>query len=174
MQIDQKLTYNKDKITLLLSVTVPGEIILDAEKDAKEHHLVIKPDFHITLIGYATGQKIQEILLDKTEQEKEVIIEKIQSIANVFTWPYTFLSEYFYITKTYDSGEVRQSIISLVDLPDLEKFYKNLEGLIGRSFDIPFPHITLYTQSTEIKNTHAGIGIYSEREFQKLLPKKIS
>ncbi len=101
MQIDQKLTYNQDKITLLLSVTVPGEIILDAEKYAKEHNLVVKPDFHITLIGYATGQKIQEILLDKTEQEKEDIIEKIQSIANVFTWPYTLLFEYFYITKTH-------------------------------------------------------------------------
>jgi hypothetical protein len=173
MQIDQKLIYNQEKMTLLLHTTVSTESMQNIKKYAIHYRLIPKTEFHITIIGYAIGKKIQEIFSQKNEEEIRDVGKKIQIIANSFTWQYMILPENFYLTKTYGSGEVRQSIIALVDLPDLKPFYGELESLFGCSFTVPFPHVTIFTQSTESENIHSGIGIYSIEEFNTLSPKKL-
>ena len=174
-----RLTFDRHKITLLLDILLKDSDV-DVVKDiAEKEGLSRKIDFHITLIGSKTGQAILEKLSKLPEEEKEKVILSIEALANDFDWSYELIPEYYSISKKHKSGdeggeELRKSIIQPIALPDLALFYEKLNELIGSDFDIPFPHMTLFTTSTNEVTKLRGIGIYSEKEFEALNPERLT
>ena len=170
------LIFDREKATLLLSISAEDYAFHDVEKFAKQKKLLRKKEFHITLIGRETGETITEKIKNASSAEQEKILSKIQETSAGFSWNYSFLKEYYFISKTYyedKENEERQSVIQLFSLPDLIPFYKRLNHILGNIFEIPFPHLTLFTNSTREDKKLRGIGIYSEKQFYSLKPMKI-
>lgn len=153
-------------------ISIPNKI----EILAKNKGLSIKKDFHITVIWSRTGEKIQEILQNKNEKDKIEIIAKIKQIYESIDWKIDLSEDYYYIEKDYNKDwifEKRSSIVQLLRLIWLEEFYEKLNNLLWTNFEIPLPHITLYTTSTREDMRQRGIGVYSDKQFKELNPIKI-
>lgn len=141
---------------------------------AKKLGLLEKEEIHVTIIGSNTGKEILESLSGFNQKQKDEIWNKIVEIGKSFDWRITLKNEFFYIKKHYDSPkETRQSIIQIIWIDQLDKFYKKLNILLLTQFKIPFPHITLYTNSTIEATKFRGIGTYSKEQFDELMPQKI-
>lgn len=164
--MQNNLKFNKEKMTLILEVKLDESILDNLNDEASKKGLNKKEEFHTTLIGYSTGQKIISIGRDNIDSI-------IENIYQEFKWQFSPKNEFYYIEKDYPENEKRRSIIQVIDLPELPVFYKKMNETLGTNFEIPFPHTTLFTNSTNEENRYKGIGIYSKEEFNLLKPIKI-
>ena len=156
------IIFDDNKKTVLLHIK-KEDLDLDIVRNfALAENLFPKQEFHITIIGRETG----EILL-----KENLDFEKIKDLVKGINWNFDLTQEYYYITKQYSENEKRESIIQVVELPELSDFYVKLNGLTGQDFSFPFSHITLYTNSTKEENRLRGIGIYSKAEMEQLSPR---
>jgi hypothetical protein len=114
-----KLQFYTEKQTLLLelpNLNIPNPI----ERYAEKENFVQKSEFHITLVGNKTGL----ILIDAIENNN-FNSNKLLDLARKYKWNYKLNTELFHLQKDY--GEhVRDSLIHTIELPDLEKFYKDI------------------------------------------------
>lgn len=111
-----------------------------------------KNEYHITLIGYKTGQKLKKLLNSKRLAQLENLIKN-------FDFNYKILDNYFLIQKND-----KNSVIQIVESENIENFYKNLNSIFWTSFPIPFLHITIFWD---------WIGLYSQKDFNDLNPAKL-
>lgn len=163
------------KIATILLWFKKETINTNTKKDiAKKLGLLEKEEIHVTIIGSNTGKEIIEFLWKSNQKQKDEIWNKIVELCESFDWKITLKNEFFYIKKHYDSPkETRQSIIQIIWIAQLDKFYKKLNILLWTQFKVPFPHITLYTNSTIEATKFRGIGTYSKEQFDELIPKKV-
>lgn len=164
------LDLNNKTSTLLLRIDPELVNTVSLQDIADEKGLSEKDEFHITIIGSKTA----ESLLKLTNIDHKEIIALIDRLLQQFDWSFEFIPKYYFISKKYkEYGEARESIVQLIDLPDIKDFYKELNEFLGTSFDAPLPHLTLFTSSTKPENNLRGIGIYSEKQFRELNPEEI-
>jgi len=138
------------------------------EEFAKEKGMIEKTEQHITVVRSVMAKDVSS---------------KLRNLAEKIEWDYTAKPEFFYVTKEYDYPnpekpnevlkEKRESIIQMIDLIGLEEFYNELNKILSEKPDFPFPHVTLYTNSTRDEKKTRGIGIYSDSGFEKLKPERI-
>ena len=143
--------------------------------EAKANGLHEKTECHISVIVEKTARILREKIaqLENPEEMKEKII----TLFNSFGWEYKLtdtysLQEKFYSAKNLaDAGIAeepehnRKSIAQIVELPDMEKFYKELQAFLNIQLDIPPPHITVFAWSDYLLKATRGIGIYSQTDF---------
>lgn len=176
---EAELTFNEGMATLLLNMHPDQETFSWLKEKAVNEGLFQKSEFHITLIGRETGEIILTKLSNLAPEERERVLKQIDQLSSQFVWSFSQKPEYYYISKEYvdpeepNIEEERKSYIQVVDLPDLTPFYEKLNSLLNLNLEIPFPHITLFTESTLEKNRLRGIGIYSKDQFDSLNPQKI-
>ena len=175
--------FNQETGTLLLNIdsSIPNLELKKAE--AIKLGLSKKEEFHFTIIGSATGDKILKSLEGLSEVEKKKILDEINKLLELTNWKITLKPAIYHVQKEYndnktdESGSIisekRQSIVQIANIEGLNEFYKNLNLLLQQQFDIPFPHLTLYTTSTREDKMLRGIGIYSKIQFEDLNPIKI-
>ncbi|MFB6246904.1 MAG: hypothetical protein ABEI74_04925 [Candidatus Pacearchaeota archaeon] len=147
---------------------------------AKDKGLLKKDEFHITLIPRAVIEKIHGFISGLSEEKRNEYLDKIGSFLKKFDWNFSVRPEIYYVSKNYEekldeSGnpEKRESIIQLVDLPDLVGFYEELGNSLSVDFEMPLPHVTLFANSTIEDNKLRGIGIDSWEHFWSLNPVRI-
>lgn len=179
-----EINFDTETSTLILSIE-KNAVDLESKKNyATRYDLSRKNEFHLTVIGRDTGEKILKLLELLGEDEKIRILNQIQKTYELFEWKFTLKQEFYYLEKIYDDvidledlgtikPEKRKSIIQVAEIEDLSRFYKKLNLLLDTKFKIPFPHVTLYTTSTLEEKRLRGIGIYSKSQFEELKPKKI-
>ena len=177
------INFNPEKITLLLDIDNRFPNMEAKRVQAKELNLSSKAEFHLTIIGSNTGEKIKKSISLLEQSEREKILNKIYTLAESIKWSITLQNNFFYIEKEYteedpnDQGsliyEKRKSIIQMAEIKGLNDFYKQLNILLKETFDEPLPHITLYTTSTREDKRLRGIGIYSQKQLEKLDPQQI-
>lgn len=138
-----------------------------------------KDESHITIIGFRSGEKIKDALAVLPESERSTLVEKIRSLIDQTDWRFEIVQEILHLTKEYaaedtDSGkpQKKESIIQRVDVPILEKFYAELNQLLGTSIKPPPAHVTLYTKGDE-EEVFKGIGINSQAELDALEQEKL-
>ena len=61
-----------------------------------------------------------------------------------------------------------ETIIQIVEIPELHSFLRDLSKLTGHGFSVPPIHITLYARGTE-----KGIPIPDQQSFQQLVKAQI-
>lgn len=178
-----EILFYPDKITAIL--TIKKDDIASYMKDdiAQKLWLSKKEEFHFTIIGSDTGKRILQSLEKVDEKDKQDIINKIKFLCQSYKRTFTLGSESYYIEKEYyesdslnpetDVPETRKSIIQMIQLKNIYDFYHQLHTLVDIDFDVPLPHITLYTTSTIPEKKLRGIGIYSQEQFESLHPKTI-
>lgn len=178
-----KTEFRLESGNALLMLVVPDKkfIALQAKPNEAEHlNLFEKDEFHITIIGSETGEIILKHIASLVEPEKSKLVEQLKELCETYNWQVFLLSEFYYIRKQYEKNndidlhsiniEIRESIIQLVKIPRLAFFYKKLNALVNQKFETPFPHLTLYTTSTNEDKKLRGIGIYSKKDFNALEP----
>ncbi|MBT4251528.1 hypothetical protein HOD82_04180 [bacterium] len=167
-----RVIFSRDDSILLLDVS-PENINLERVRNfAKEKGLFEKKEFHFTIIGSKTTD---EILKKIKEGERENVLNEIEDLSKSIDWEARLRDEVYYIKKEYPErkNEIRESIIQIAKIRGLEDFYKKLQKLIGIEFEIPLPHVTIFSNSTNPEKRLRGIGIYSEKQFRKMNPIRI-
>lgn len=176
--ITDDIVFDVDKFTMLLHIEPPKASLQKMKQQSEKNKLQPKPEFHLTLIGFFAGRKMMESIKDLSKDEKRQVAETIATLASEFTFTYKEKEEYYLIKKQFTPKnrpkETRTSIIQLCEMTDIDNFYTVLNKMFGLSLPAPFPHMTLYTTSTNKKNADAGIGVNSEAEFKQMQPVQLS
>lgn len=168
-----EIRYCPEIATLLIGLH-PLVMDLESNRDfAGSLGLTQKPEFHVTIIGNNTGQELMDSLQNLPLSEKCERLVEIGELAESFNWNITLKPDMYAIEKVYPDGELRTSIIQVAECDDVAPFYQRLGELTGMNFDLPYLHATLFTNSTDERNTHTGIGIYSNEDFKSLNPQKL-
>ena len=177
-----KMETYRDIVTALLVVD-KAEIRKGAKKEeANKLWLLEKETFHFTIIWMATGAAI--LATTEWSTKKEETLDKVFELCNSFELKAQLKDDFYYIEKKYNDSdpnnpgdmlpeETRRSIIQTAEINGLDEFYKQLNNLLGEKFETPYPHITLYTNSTREDKKLRWIGIYSKKQFDELNPQKI-
>ncbi|MBI2013748.1 MAG: hypothetical protein HYS87_02910 [Candidatus Colwellbacteria bacterium] len=179
----QEVIFDKTKGTLLLEVD-KNKLGVEALRDeAIARNLNEKNTFHLTVIGSDTAEKIVKSLAGHSGDEIAAVLFKIEDLARKVKWNVDLKPEFYYVTKEYNDAssedpeqlikEMRESIIQIADANGIAEFYDELKNLTGLEFELPMPHVTLFTNSTRPDKKLRGIGIYSREEFQEMNPIKI-
>lgn len=167
-----EMIFDAEKVTLIMRIHEQSVVSHSIQEYADREGLLFKEEFHITLIGRATGEMIAEQISEYEPEERSAIIERIKELHESYEWKYSFEQVYYFIAKEYPqegaTSEIRKSIIQMIDLPDLEPFYQSLCDLLGVQIRVPLPHVTLLTTFTNGRLW--GIGIYSVEQFEELCP----
>lgn len=179
-QTPQKVTLNED-FTALLELSSQWLGIRSASQMANKNWLTEKSNFHITLIWSSTWEEIESLIAEHYPDRKAEFMAKIRELINKFSRQFTMLDEFYLIQKDYpwqkDDGEpvfeLRKTIIQAALLPDLEQFYAELNVLFDNDFPVPFPHVTLYSTSTNPNKVWRWIGVYSREHLNDLHPIRI-
>ena len=179
IQVTEQLTFSPAKYTALLSVPANRmkEVVEAASAIVLEHSLTAKNEFHITLIGFALGKQLQDVVQKLPKEQQERIPELLADLLSSYVWDFSFETDFYLIEKKYQfknrPAETRASLIQVVHMPALADLYEYLSTAFAVRLQEPFPHITLYSKSTNPQNQTMGIGINSVSEFEQLQPKKI-
>lgn len=151
---------------LLLDVKPPENELKQAKDYAKSNGMVMKPEFHITVLGTKTGSLIEthHIMTDPLKTARR--IGELLWEAQVLLTFFTISSDIIHIKQTIDETEARESLIVKINSAYWEKFFQNfVRPICGESIPIPPPHITLYSKSTKPENMTRGIALYSKLEI---------
>src|SRR5688572_15882708 len=115
MNEPSEVVFNGDTYTLLLSVN-PDDFNVPkyVSKHAEQEGLIKKEELHITILGFAAGRKIAEVL--SIHQEKR---GKFMDMVNNLRWSFEPKLEFYSIRKSYSIkgvSEERQSVIMMVNV----------------------------------------------------------
>ncbi len=179
------LTFTEDRCEVLLGVEENNVDLETVKEFAKEHNLLPKEEFHVTLVGGKASLLIKEHLASLSEEEGLELRTKIENLMNSFGWTPQFKKEFYYLKRNYDEvsqndpsitiPETRETIIELVDIPQLNNLHLDLQELVGIQLGIKaLPHVTIYSNSTREDKKQRGIGIYSDADLEVSNAIKIS
>ncbi|MFA6386453.1 MAG: hypothetical protein WCW04_01655 [Candidatus Paceibacterota bacterium] len=133
---------------------------------------------HITILYYPIQKVFENISNNSSVEVKEKIIKQINDLIKNFEWKFRPTEIYKIEKQGYFNGsdvlEQRESYIYLVEMPDIEVFYKKLNSLLGSNLPVQFTHITLFTKGERVGASFYGIPVSSVEEFNNFNPKKIS
>jgi len=168
-----KLEFSPETSTIILDI-VPLALDIEKVKEvAEENGLNLKEEFHSTIIGRQVSNIITARVEALPHLEQLEIRASVKNLAKKFHWNYSLQQNFFYISNEYGRNEKRQSIVQMIDFPDIVEFYVELNDLLNTKFATPLPHVTLYTTSTREDNKLRGIAIDSVEHFWLLNPIKI-
>lgn len=172
------LEWNDEKMTLLLKVSefTPESTIA---QHAENNGFVIKREFHATIISFQNGKKIRGAI-----ESGNCTYQEIVNLAESFSWTYEYIRKWYVLQRKIPlfllRGQVqtpahtRRSVIQVINLPNLIPFFEELSSLTGIEFEIPFPHVTLYTWTDYEPESGSGIALNSTEDFERYLIDTIS
>jgi len=178
-----ELEFYPETATAVLTVD-KNNIDLEAKRAlAEQLGLLAKKEFHFTVIGKETGERILKVLENSDEIKRNRVLTQIRELVQAVDWRVVLDDDFYYITKDYnepDPGnpgktipETRRSIVQMARVDELAEFYRKFNDLLGEDFATPLPHLTLFTNSTREDKKLRGIGIYSPSQFKELKPEKV-
>ena len=165
--------FDEEKCTLLLPVSLLRLDLSDIHELALKQEFEIKEEFHITVIGFSTGEKIKESIQNNTLAS----VAQIKKLIEATNWECKLKEVFFHIIKSYEytngEKETRESFVQLADVTYVETFFSELQKIIGTSLPVPPPHITLYTKGNNKEKSKMGIGINDKEEWGRLNPQPV-
>ena len=135
----------------------------DVESKAIEEGFRRQKERHVTILGGATKRLLKNALAGFQEEERKKILKEIKNILESLSWKFVPKEIYKIQKQDYFSDsnilESRQSYINMIDMPDIEVFYKKLNSLLKTDLPIQLPHITLFTKGEIEKPRYYGIPV---------------
>ena len=137
----------------------------------------VKPETHLTVVGFATGRLIKEAM----EADPD-FAGKLQTLISTTNWNCEMQESLLHLSQDLllhptgsDATPVHsESVIQLAEMDGLPLFYAQLEKLLAESLErelalaMPFPHVTLYTHGQ-----HQGIDVPDASHLQTLQPREV-
>jgi len=123
----------------LIKIEIPN---LPESIDAFGKKWTKKPEFHVTLVGFAA--KLDKVCKERfgvsNSEAKTKAQEILQQAAEGVQFSVALKDEY----KLVERGEDR-TVIQLCDVVGMEEFFQTIEKLVGVAVERPPSHTTLYT-----------------------------
>ena len=153
----------KGRNTLLLSINQEHLIGPALVQKLYSQGFELKPEFHITIFDDKPGSQLFAQIHNLDSVYQDAIFDFVRSATEAAPWPIAPRDEFYVIRKQYE-GEAcpRESVIQMVDCPNMIKFYDTLSTLVGDELELPPAHITLAT-----KGSSRGIGISMAADILK-------
>lgn len=173
----QKPTFHPDgHISIKLNISDVDYSTI--EKLAKQQGYRQQDSPHITIVGSKAKDFLNQKLTQLSEAERTKLIEQISQLLSNFKWQYTTTDIYHIEKIAYfqnnPTKEHRKSYVQLIDMPEIQQFYDQLNKILDTSFQAQLPHITLFTKGETGQFKYYGIPIASVENFQTLNPQKIT
>jgi hypothetical protein len=112
-----------------------------------------KGELHITIISQDSGVLLH--YLARHPQDLDSIRDLIYST----DWSFRKLPDFYHV----ESGGGEESIIQMVDVPDMVPFLRSLSNLVEHGFVLPPTHVTLYTLGTVLGIPLPNAAVFRER-----------
>ncbi|MCB1180030.1 MAG: hypothetical protein KDK36_20800, partial [Leptospiraceae bacterium] len=84
--------FKPNKLILLLDIDSKELDLQIKIKEAEEFGVLIKPEYHFTILGDNTGK---EILDSEEEEDKNTLVKKFQDLYNSIHWEISLLDEFY-------------------------------------------------------------------------------
>jgi len=175
--------FDEGKGTVLLAVAEKVFDFAGIHETAEKEGFQKKDTFHITIVGFRNGSKVNEALGKLPQGDREKVIAQIRTLLYRTDWSFALGADRFRISKEYirrdpENGdgqirEMRSAYVQMASLPALENFYKELNVILGTALEPPPAHITLYTKGDDPERSKMGIGIDSTEDFTRMNPELI-
>lgn len=136
----------------------------------RNHEFSPKEELHITIIGPERGQKVRERL--KSPDKHNLFLKAIAET----NWCYELKDDLYCMAK--DKPVVlnktrkvvhAESVIQLVNVPELEGFYRRIQAISGVEMPPRLAHITLF-----VCGDKEGIGVDDQTEFDEFNRGRVS
>ena len=142
-------------------ISLPVETFCLAENtiDCYGDTFIPKDELHVTLIGTRSGS----IILDEIKQNK-TIDQLLEKAFEEIDWTFSQTGPVHILSRKKDNI-VQKSIIMLIQMDGVTKFYNRLIelGLVKDDIPVPPAHITMYTH-----NCPLGIGVPDKKTLNTL------
>jgi hypothetical protein len=178
MLLPTQIKFNNHDCTLML--TVPSiEIPEEIARVGKEHGLLQKPEFHISVVVSDNARRVHE-LVEEFQQFDETL-QNLETLASAQDWSFERLGRYSLHEELYtrerlmETGKsdipphTRKAIVERVHVPGMDKYFRGLTALLGPNFTIPLTHITLFSWSDFAPLEFRGISLLSEEDYKRTL-----
>ncbi len=133
-------------------------------------------DRHVTLIGGETKRILKRALEKLTDDEKGRVLKEIKNILESLSWKFEPKEIYKIQKQDYfnkpDILENRESYINMIDMPDMEIFYKKIGILLKIKLPLQVAHITLFTKGEPETTKYYGIPVSSIEDFKAMNPER--
>ncbi|MBT8134808.1 MAG: hypothetical protein KJO03_09875 [Gammaproteobacteria bacterium] len=129
-------------------------------------YFTAKEELHVTLVG----EKVGTILQNKIRQNS-TSSEVLEHAFDDIDWSFNRSGPIHILSRFNKKRILQKSVIMLIDMPGVTKFYQRLKslGLISGKTPVPPAHVTLYTY-----NCSLGIGVPSNKVLASLSDKSFS
>ena len=149
----------------------------DIQKKAKNDGYREQAHRHITILGGVTKRNLEKVLNSHSTKEKRKLIAGVKKLLHKFDWQFQS-KKIYHVSKKGIFGEgkkieKRQSYIRTIVMPDMKKFYIELNSILRAKLPVQFPHITLFTRGERKNPDYYGISIPSTTDFNRLCPRFI-
>jgi hypothetical protein len=118
-----------------------------------------KDELHITILSRDAADQVTEYL-----QQNPKDAPGVKKLIDQTYWSFYKENRFYHVRE----DEETETIIQMVEVPELEPFFKKLGEMTGRSLDLPPVHVTLYMRGTE-----KGIGLPTQAVFDELVQEKV-
>jgi len=169
--LEGHIFFNDPFRTILFNVSYPKEKISELKDIIIKHNLIVKPEHHITLIGYDTGDLIQE-----KEKSNADVWNTIKLRAESHNWKPILTDTFRLIEQDFPEEEKkgvkipshkRRTLIQDISLEEFPEFYQELQKIIDTDIlKVPFPHVTIASWSDYEPYMTRGIGLYSRNDVE--------
>ncbi len=162
--------FDDSRCTLLLqipSMVIPPELAVLAETNG----LSAKSEFHVTLIGTRTGNRMTSALAALDPAPRGRLLERLTRLLPAIEWRFSPRGLYYRAEREYAAPtealapERRESYLELVKVPGIGQLYHECNALLNVRLPLPPTHVTLFAKGTNPATAERGIGIETAEEF---------
>ena len=175
LTLRKNLKFEIDENRLLFSLSLEGDDTGSRiEEKALGEGFKRQNERHVTILGGATKKLLKNELAKLPEDERAKKLSEIKTLLESLSWDFS-PGEIYKVQKEGVFGdsniiEQRQSYICMLDMPDMEIFYAQLNALTGAHLPVQVPHITLFTKGEGENPDYQGFPISSMEDFNTMHP----
>jgi hypothetical protein len=148
-----RIDFDEEDGFLLVQLDPAEYGYIDQEVRYQGKNFAPKDELHITILSQDAAEIVAEHMQQGAE-DSAAIHELIDSVR----WSYRKQETYHHIK---DGAE--ETIIQMVEMPELRSFFQELSRIVGKGLVLPPVHVTLY-----MLNSEKGIGLSSHEVLQRL------
>ncbi len=156
VQFDEETGY------LLLKLDKKTFGFLDGNLQFKDQTFQAKDELHITILSQGAAEKVHNTINNLPAR-----LRQIRELVQETDWSYRKFQRFYHV----QDEQGNESIIQMVEVPELQQFFTDLNQAAGKQLEPPPTHVTLYVHGDQKGISLATQDIFNERVMGEISPK---
>jgi hypothetical protein len=148
-----RINFDVEDGFLLIQLDLTEYGYIDQEVRYQGKTFAPKDELHITILSQDTAAVVADYIAQEPEDAGT-----IHGLIDSVRWSFHKLETYHHLRD----GE-EETIIQMVEVPELPGFFQELSRIVGQGLILPPAHVTLY-----MHNSEKGIGLPSHEVMEQL------